>query len=80
MRPIHGDDFQFVGEELRLYGRARRLIERLARRQGRGRAQPQQVANGLVSGMRQGLDVEADLLRVGGKLRRLFQKEDPSSS
>lgn len=76
MRPIHGDDFQFVGEELRLYGRARRLIERLARRDGRGQAHQQQVANGLVSGMRQGLDVEADLLRISGKLRRLFQKGD----
>ena len=79
MRPIHGEDFEFVGEDLRLYGRARRLIERLARR-NHGRVSKQEVADGLVTGMREGYGVEADLLRAADKLRRLLQKGEPPAS
>jgi hypothetical protein len=72
LRLIHDGEIRFVGEEVLFHGAAFRLVKRIAREH---KVSMRQVAEGLVSGMQQGIDVTADLMRALDKLRRLLNKD-----
>lgn len=77
MRLIQQKDLRFVGEELQFRGGVLDFIKQTAldETERTGRAiSANQVAEGLVSGIRQGVDVQATLLLAIDKLRRLSAK------